>query len=115
AEPGEEIETLERQRIGLGGEIGEAVERDVARLELAEYVDRAGDRPRHHLVEALAERVDEMCLVGMLGLEDRRRLGEAAPGILALVPVLRADSGEEMLHRRLVGNQLAIEVARIPV
>ena len=45
-----------------------------------------------------------------------RRLGEAAPGVLALVPFRRADRSEEVLHRRLVAvEQLAIEVSRVPV
>ena len=77
---------------------------------------RAGDRAGHHLVEARAIGIDQLSLVGMLGLQQAGAFGKGPAGILAAVPFVRADGGEEMLHRRLVaGEQLAVEVAGIPV
>ena len=51
----------------------------------------------------------------MLGFQQPGALGKIAAGILAAVPFMRADSREEMLHRRLVAReQLAIEMTGIP-
>jgi len=42
--------------------------------------------------------------------------GKGPAGVLATVPFVRADGGEEMLHRCFVAaQQLAVEVTRIPV
>src|SRR6185437_16475726 len=69
-----------------------------------------------HLVEAGEPSVDEIGLPRVLGLEQRGGGGEAAPGILALVPCLGADGGEKFLHRRLVaGEEAAVEMTRVPV
>src|SRR6516164_1998377 len=116
AEPAQEIEPLERRRKGLGRKIAEQVERRTALAQLSEDVDRAGDRPRHHLVEAGAVGVDQLGLVGMLELEQAGAFSKAAPGVLASVPFMGADIRQKMLHRRLVsGKQLAVEVPRVPI
>jgi hypothetical protein len=52
----------------------------------------------------------------MLGLQHAGTFGKGPAGVLAAVPFVRADGGEEMLHRYLVaGKQLAVEVTGIPV
>jgi len=52
----------------------------------------------------------------VLGLQQAGAFGKGPAGVLAAVPFMRADGGEEMLHRHLVaGEQLAVEVAGIPV
>src|SRR5262249_7772194 len=65
-EPAQEVEALERKRIGLGGPVGEAVEGYVPKAELGQNLHRAQDRARHHLVEAVAEGVDELRVLRML-------------------------------------------------
>ena len=52
----------------------------------------------------------------MLGLQQAGAFGKGPAGVLASVPFVRADGGEELLHCRLVaGEQLAVEVTGIPV
>ena len=53
----------------------------------------------------------------MLGvaLDQLATLGEGPAPVLLGVPLRGADGGQELLHRGLVGQQLAVEVARVPV
>src|SRR6516164_5287029 len=116
AEPAKKIEALQRRREGLGRKIAEAVERRAAFAQFGEDLDRAGDRSGHHFIEAGAIGVDHLGLVGVLEPEQTRAFGKAAPGILATVPLMGADIGQEMLHRRLVAREkLAVKMARIPI
>src|SRR5271155_2697521 len=115
-EPAEKRKALQRRRIGFGRPVGEPVERDAAIAELGQDLDRAGDRASDHLVEAVAIGVDQLGLVGMLGLQQSGAFGKAAAGVLAAVPFMCAHRRKKMLHPRLVaGKQLAVEVPRVPV
>jgi hypothetical protein len=67
-EPTEESEPLERRREGLGRKIAEEIERGAARPELGQDFDRAGDRAGHHFVKPGPIGIDQLGLVGMLGL-----------------------------------------------
>ena len=78
-------------------------------------LDRLFDGAGHHFAEALAERFDQLALMGVHGDELGDSIGEAAARVLMLVPFLGAHRGEKILHRRFVaGEELAVEVARIP-
>ena len=116
-EPGQELEALALRRKGLRRPVGDARRSGTSRCLSSASTSTvpsigAGD----HLVEARAPSLDQLALVGVTRHQLARRLGERAPGILALVPLRRADVGEEILHRRVVAvEQLAVEMARIPV
>ena len=115
-EPAEKVEARDRSRIGLGRKVGEAVERSASFIQLGEDLDRAGDRPRHHFVEAGAIGVDQLGLVGMLALEQAGAFGEAAAGILTAVPLMGAHGRKKTLHHRLVAREeLAVEMSRVPI
>src|SRR5437588_12246017 len=80
-------------------------------MHLDSATDGAGDR----LVEALAERLDQFDLVGMVRQQLPCRLGKASARVLPLVPFRRANVGQEMLHRCVVAvEELPIEEARVP-
>src|SRR5262249_20419542 len=97
-------------------EIAQTVEWRTALAQLGEDLDRAGDGSGHHFIEAGAISVDHLGLVGMLEPEQTRAFGKAAPGILTTVPLMGADIGQKMLHRRLVaGKQLAVEMPKVPI
>jgi hypothetical protein len=69
-----------------------------------------------HLVLPAAVSVNQLGFVVMLGLEQPRAFSKAAARVVMTVPFMRADSRQEMLHRRLVaGEELAVEMPRILV
>src|SRR6516165_793892 len=116
AEPAKKIEPCKRRRKGLSRKIAEGIEWCAAFVQLGEDLDRAGDRPWHHLVEAGSIGVDQFGLVGVLELEQTGAFGKTAPGVLAAVPIMGADIRQKMLHRRLVpGKELAVKMSRVPV
>ena len=51
----------------------------------------------------------------MLRREPPARLLDRDPEVIAVVPLERADLRQEVLHLRLVGEQLPVQVAGIPV
>ena len=116
AEQLQELEPALRQRKSLAGKVAEHEQRHTPPVQRLEDGHAALDRALHHLVEAGAEGVDERPMLGIFPLEQRRRLGEPAAGVLALVPILGADGRQERLHRRLVaGEELPVEMPRIPI
>ena len=69
-----------------------------------------------HLHPALPEGRDQRARLRVLLAQCLDRLRPRPAGIELGVPLLAADLGEEALHRGVVaGEQLAVEVARIPV
>src|SRR5215469_7592956 len=116
SEPAQEFKARPRQRVGLGRPVGESVERRAETPQLGQNLDRAGEGTGDHLVEAAVIGVDQLGLLGMLGLQQSSALTEGAAGILAAVPLMRANRGQKILHPRVVaGEQLAVEVSRVPV
>ena len=115
-EPRQELEALSQRREGLRRPIGDRVQRHAPAFQLRKHLDRAIDGAGDHLVEALAERLDQLDLVGMVRQQLLCRLGKASARVLPLVPFRRADSGEEMLHRCVVAiEELPIQKSRVPL
>ena len=116
AEPTEEFKALERQGIGFGRPVREAIEGCAAVAQLGEDLDRTGDRSGDHLIKAGTIGVDQFGLVGMLSFEQAGAFHEATAGVLSSVPLIGADRREKMLHRCLViPEELPIEMPRIPI
>ena len=115
SKPVEEGEAPAGEREGLGRPVGQRVQLVAGVLELGEERHGAIDLARDHLAPAREVRLDHRALVGMARRRLLDRRGEAAPAILLLVPGGMADLGEKPLHGGLVVEQLAVEVARIPV
>jgi hypothetical protein len=59
--------------------------------------------------------VDELLLPGVSCGQLGAGLVEGAPGVEGGVPLERADLGEEALPLGLVGDQVPVQVARVPV
>ena len=89
---------LRRKR--LGRPVGQGVKRHAGTLQLAQDVDGSLDGAGNHLVEAAAERLDQIRLVGMRGKKFGGRVGERAARVLPLVPFLGADVPRKRFHRR---------------
>ena len=53
-------------------------------------------------------------MLGMARDKLRHALGEGPAAVHLQVPGRRADAGEEILPRRLLGDELAVEMARVP-
>ena len=98
----------------LAREIGDRVGGNPQAAKLFEDGHRLFDGAIHGLEPALVEGPDE---IGLLG-EERDAfgdgLGEGLAPVHLQVPFARTDAGEEILAFAIVGNQLAIERARIP-
>src|SRR3546814_16311364 len=73
-----------------------------------------GDLTRDHLVLALP-RVHQVGVVGVGGRERVAGLVEGAPGVELGVPDHRAAVGEEPLELGRVGDEVAVELAGVPV
>src|SRR5262249_49366286 len=114
-EPGEKIEACAGDAEFLRRPVGERVEPPATSLEIGQHGDRIGDRPGQHLLPAMMVGRDQLAMLRVAGDEQRHRLVPAAAGILLLVPFLRAHRGEEILHCASIGEELAVEVARVPV
>ena len=114
-EQAQERETLLRDRVHLRREIGDRVQRHVRRREAFEQRHRARDGAGHHFVVAVAERVDQRGVLGMLRLSSSRVSANCFPASCCRCHSGVQTCAEEMLHRLFVVEQLAKEVARIPV
>src|ERR1700730_2227353 len=101
AEPTEEFKTLEREGIGFGRPVRQAIEGCAAVMQLGEDLDRAGNWSGDHLIKAGTIGVDQFGLVGMLPFEQAGAFGEAATGVLISVPLISADGRKKMLNRWL--------------
>src|SRR5262249_25578873 len=58
---------------------------------------------------------DQRTFAGELCDESCRGLGTLSSGILRLMPGCRANLGKEALHLRLIRDELAVEVAAVPL
>ena len=95
--------------------VGERIEAQPARLECLQHFHRLGNLAAQHVRPALVIRRDHLRVVGMTRDEISDGIAPGTPGILPLVPCGRADLGEKTLHRRLVVEQLPVQVTGIPV
>lgn len=112
----QEGEALDHARVGLGGKVGDRVQRPAGRLEGFQDIDRRLDRARDHLVPAFGVKANQGSMFGKAGAAFGHRIGPRAAEILLMVPLRRADVGQEILHRRMItGKDATIEVARVPV
>ena len=103
------------QRIEEIGRVGQQVERRAGGMQALDQRHHLGEDDVVHFVEALVEGGDQRLLAGMQGLQATCRLGRIAAVILHHVPLPRGHLGQEPLHLGRVGDELAVEVARVPV
>jgi hypothetical protein len=68
-----------------------------------------------HLVETGVEGLDQVLLPGVQGLQFPRRRGRIATVILRHMPFSGGHPREEALHFDGIGDQLAVEVPRVPI
>ena len=88
------------------------------RSGLVEPVDEIGhvrEGVIAHLVEPVVEGRDQGGMSREFGLQPARRLGRVAAMVLHLMPLGRGHRGQETLHLLWIGDQLAVEVAWVPV
>ena len=107
-------ETLPKHRICLARHVGDAVERDAARLQAFHDLPRPRQTPRDHLLKAFAPHVDQGAMLGKFLFQRRRIVPEARPPIMRQMPRHGAHGMEEGLHLRLVVENLPVEMARVP-
>jgi len=113
--PVQEVVALPRDRKGLMRPVGERIQLQVPSAQFVQYGHAGRQRAAQHFVPARAIGRDQPGMLRVLRAERGDRLVPAAACILLLVPPHGADFGQEALHRRLVAEQPATQVARVPV
>src|SRR4029077_8373083 len=101
--------------IFLPREIRQRKQPDAFFLQLRQELDAARDFTSDRLVPALVERPNLALPFRMARDELPHGLGEGAAAILLQIPGRRADIRKEPLHALFVGEELAVEMAGIPV
>ena len=96
------------------GEVGDGVERHAGGGELGEELGGAVDGAGHGLVPALVEGGDQLGVVGVAGGEGGDAFVPGGAAVELEVPGVEVDLGEEGVDGRLVGQELAVEEARVP-
>src|SRR6266545_1863877 len=114
-EPGQEREALPGQGEGLGRPVAQRVHRDAGGTQLGQQRHRPRDVAAEHLPPALVVGGDGRRLGGVACGQLGDRAGERTAAVLLGVPLRGGDGGQELLHRRLVAEQLAVQVAGVPV
>jgi len=102
-------------RIEQVGRIRQEIERRPGGMQPFDQRHHLGKDDVVHFGEALIERGDQRLLARMQGLQTTRRFGTVAAVILHRVPFPRGHLGQESLHLGGVGDQLAVEVAGVPI
>src|SRR4029077_11101860 len=115
-EPTEKGKAPLLRRKGLSRPVAEGVKRCPAALEFSQNRNAMRQRTGNHLVKARAPGANQRLLVGVARDKLGFGLGEKPSSVLALIPVRGAYRCKEVLHRRLIAvEQLAVQVARVPI
>src|SRR5580704_1320923 len=101
--------------IFLARKIGEREKPDAFLLQGREERDAGRDLARDHLLPALVEGPDLALPFRVARDELPHGLGEGAAAILLQIPGGRADIREKPLHALFVGEEVAVEMAGVPI
>jgi len=101
----------------LGRPVAEAEEGETGLAQAVQDLHAAGDGAAYGFREALIISVDQVAVVRVAGAQPGDGLGEGdRVGILLVIPFGEADFKQEALDGGFIaGEELAVEVARVPV
>ncbi len=97
------------------GRVGEQVERRSRPVQTLDQIRHLRERVVEHLVEPAVEGFDQGLLARMVRRQAAGRFGWVAAPVLQAMPLRRGHRGEETLHFLRIRDQLAVEMAGVPV